>query len=54
VRRSAAVDPDRVRGAFLGLAVGDTGGAAVAFRPRGTLEPLPAMDGAGPRRPGMP
>lgn len=41
-------DPDRVRGALIGLAVGDAVGAAVEFRPRGTFAPLTEMVAGGP------
>jgi len=42
------VDPDRVRGAFLGLAVGDAVGLTLEFRPPGTFEPLTDLVGGGP------
>jgi len=42
------VDPDRVRGAFLGLAVGDAVGLTVEFKPPGTFEPLTDLVGGGP------
>jgi len=42
------VDPDRVRGAFLGLAVGDAVGLTLEFRAPGTFEPLTDLVGGGP------
>ncbi len=39
---------DRVRGALVGLAVGDALGTTVEFRPPGTFEPLTDMVGGGP------
>ena len=41
-------DPDRVRGAFLGLAVGDALGTTLEFEPPGSFEPLTDMVGGGP------
>lgn len=42
------VDPDRVRGALLGLAVGDALGTTLEFQPPGTFEPIDDMVGGGP------
>jgi ADP-ribosyl-[dinitrogen reductase] hydrolase len=42
------IDPDRVRGAFLGLAVGDAVGTTLEFAPPSTFEPLTDMVGGGP------
>lgn len=39
---------DRVRGALLGLAVGDALGAAVEFKPPGTFEPVVGYRAGGP------
>ncbi len=36
----------RVRGSFLGLAIGDSAGAPLEFRERGTFQPLTDFDGA--------
>ena len=44
------VDPDRVRGAFLGLAVGDAVGTTVEFQPPGSFPPLTDLVGGGPFR----
>ncbi len=44
------VDPDRVRGAFLGLAVGDAVGTTVEFKPPGSFPPLTDLVGGGPFR----
>ena len=44
------VDPDRVRGAFLGLAVGDAIGTTVEFERPGTFAPLTDLVGGGPFR----
>jgi ADP-ribosyl-[dinitrogen reductase] hydrolase len=41
---------DRIRGAFLGLAVGDALGTTLEFRAPGTFEPLADMVGGGPFR----
>lgn len=43
-----AVDPDRVRGALLGLAAGDAVGTTVEFRPPGSFPPLTDLVGGGP------
>lgn len=43
-----APDEERVRGAFLGLAVGDALGTTVEFRPPGTFAPLTDVVGGGP------
>ena len=40
--------PDRLRGAFLGLAVGDALGTTLEFAPPGSFEPLEDMVGGGP------
>jgi ADP-ribosyl-[dinitrogen reductase] hydrolase len=39
---------DRFHGALLGLAIGDSVGAAVEFQPRGTFPPVTGMTGGGP------
>ncbi len=39
---------DRIRGALLGLAVGDALGATVEFKPRGSFAPLTDIMGGGP------
>ena len=44
------VDPDRVRGAFLGLAVGDAVGTTVEFESPGSFAPLTDLVGGGPFR----
>ena len=44
------IDPDRVRGAFLGLAVGDALGTTLEFAGPGTFEPLTDLVGGGPFR----
>lgn len=41
-------DPDRQRGAFLGLAVGDAVGATLEFRAPGSFAPIDDMLGGGP------
>ena len=41
---------DRVRGALIGLAVGDAVGTTVEFKPPGTFEPVTDMVGGGPFR----
>jgi len=41
-------DPDRLRGAFLGLAVGGAVGITLEFRPPGSFEPIDDMVGGGP------
>jgi ADP-ribosyl-[dinitrogen reductase] hydrolase len=51
VRRSSTVgpiDPDRIRGAFLGLAIGDAVGTTLEFRAPGSFEPIDDMLGGGP------
>jgi ADP-ribosyl-[dinitrogen reductase] hydrolase len=40
--------PDRLRGALLGLAVGDALGTTVEFKPPGSFEPVTDMVGGGP------
>ena len=42
------VDPDRVRGALVGLAVGDALGTTLEFRAPGSFEPLTDLVGGGP------
>ncbi len=42
------VDPARVRGALIGLAVGDALGTTLEFRSPGTFEPLTDLVGGGP------
>ncbi|MEO0559519.1 MAG: ADP-ribosylglycohydrolase family protein [Bacteroidota bacterium] len=42
------MDPDRARGALLGLATGDAVGTTLEFKPRGTFEPITDMVGGGP------
>ena len=42
------IDPNRLRGMLLGLAVGDALGAAVEFEPPGTFEPVTDFRGGGP------
>lgn len=44
----ATTERDRFRGCLLGLAIGDTVGSAVEFRPRGSFEPVTDMTGGGP------
>jgi len=44
------LDPDRALGTLLGLAVGDTVGTTVEFKPRGSFAPLTDMVGGGPFR----
>lgn len=39
---------DRMRGALLGLAVGDAVGTSVEFKPRGSFSPVTDMTGGGP------
>lgn len=39
---------ERMRGALLGMAVGDAVGAALEFKPPGTFEPIDDMIGGGP------
>lgn len=39
---------DRMRGALLGLAVGDAVGTSVEFKPRGSFAPVTDMTGGGP------
>lgn len=46
--RLGPIDPDRVRGAFLGLAVGDAVGTTLEFQAPGSFEPLTDMIGGGP------
>ena len=41
---------DRIRGALIGLAVGDAVGTTVEFKPPGTFEPVTDMVGGGPFR----
>jgi len=48
MRRLGAIDPDRLRGAFLGLAVGDAVGTTLEFQAPGSFEPLTDMVGGGP------
>lgn len=45
---SDVASKDRVRGALLGLAIGDALGAAIEFRPPGTFDPVTGMRGGGP------
>jgi ADP-ribosylglycohydrolase len=45
-----ALEPDRFRGALLGLAAGDAVGTTVEFKPPGTFEPVTDMTGGGPFR----
>lgn len=40
--------PDRYRGALLGLATGDAVGTTLEFKPRGSFEPITDMLGGGP------
>lgn len=42
------IDPDRVRGAFIGLAVGDALGTTLEFAPPGSFDPIRDMQGGGP------
>lgn len=42
------VDPERVRGALIGLAVGDALGTTLEFRAPGTFEPITDLVGGGP------
>ena len=42
------VDPDRARGALLGLAVGDALGTTLEFEAPGSFEPIDDMLGGGP------
>jgi ADP-ribosylglycohydrolase len=42
------LDPDRYRGALLGMAAGDALGTTVEFKPRGTFAPLTGIVGGGP------
>jgi ADP-ribosylglycohydrolase len=42
------VDPDRARGALIGLAVGDALGTTLEFRRPGTFEPIDDLVGGGP------
>ena len=42
------IDPDRARGALLGLAVGDALGTTLEFRAPGSFEPISDMIGGGP------
>ena len=42
------IDPDRARGALLGLAVGDALGTTLEFEPPGSFEPIDDMIGGGP------
>ena len=42
------IDPERARGALLGLAVGDALGTTLEFRSPGTFEPICDMVGGGP------
>ena len=42
------IDPDRTRGALLGLATGDAVGTTLEFKPRGSFEPITDMVGGGP------
>lgn len=44
-RSPRGLDPDRLTGALVGLAVGDTLGNAVEFMTEGTFEPVPAIAG---------
>ncbi len=44
------IDPHRVRGSLLGLAVGDALGGTLEFKPPGTFEPIDDMVGGGPHR----
>ena len=46
----APPDPDRQRGAFLGLAAGDAVGTTLEFRAPGSFEPIDDMLGGGPFR----
>jgi ADP-ribosyl-[dinitrogen reductase] hydrolase len=39
---------DRIRGALLGLAVGDAVGTSVEFKPRGSFASVTDMTGGGP------
>lgn len=45
---SHVASKDRVRGAMLGLAIGDALGAAVEFSPPGRFDPVTGMRGGGP------
>src|SRR5215213_711084 len=42
------IDLNRFRGSLLGLAVGDTVGTTVEFKPRGSFSPVTDMVGGGP------
>jgi ADP-ribosylglycohydrolase len=42
------IDPDRTRGALIGLAVGDALGTTLEFRAPGTFDPIDDMVGGGP------
>lgn len=42
------IDPDRARGALVGLAVGDAVGTTLEFRPPGSFDPIDDMIGGGP------
>ena len=42
------IDPDRARGALLGLAVGDALGTTLEFEPPGSFDPIDDMVGGGP------
>lgn len=42
--------PDRFRGCFLGLAVGDAVGTTLEFKPNGSFKPITDMVGGGPFR----
>ena len=52
---TASLSPDRLRGALVGLAVGDPVGTTVEFMPPGTFDPVTDMVGGGPfdLRPGQ-
>jgi len=41
-------EKDKVRGAFLGLAIGDALGTTLEFKPPGTFTPISDMVGGGP------
>lgn len=48
MQTSAAAVRDRIRGALVGLAVGDAVGTTVEFSPPGTFAPVTDMTGGGP------